>query len=46
MYDIARLPFSSEFASRYCSRGTSDTKSVLYETMKSMLSVPTRKLTA
>ncbi len=29
----------------YWLRGTSDTNSVLYETKKSTLSVPTRKLT-
>jgi hypothetical protein len=28
-YENARLPFSSEFASRYRSRGTSETKSVV-----------------
>ena len=30
--ESARLPLRSEFASTYCSRGTSETKSVLYET--------------
>ena len=30
--ESARLPFKSEFASRYRSRGTSETKSVMYET--------------
>src|SRR5437763_3357608 len=41
----ARLPKSSEFALTYCSRGTSETNSVLCETKKSMLSVPVRKAT-
>ena len=43
--ESARLPFRSEFASRYRSRGTSATNSVWYETKKSTLIVPTRKPT-
>src|SRR3954451_2752743 len=44
-YENARLPFRSEFASTYPSRGTSDTNSVLYETKKKTLSAPVRNAT-
>ena len=45
MNESARLPFRSELASMYRSRGTSDTNNELYETWNSTLSVPSRNPT-
>ena len=42
----ARLPFSSEVASRYWSRWTIDWKSDAFATPKTTLNVPTRRATA
>src|SRR5829696_4149398 len=44
-YDSARLPFRSDSPSMKRSRGTSDTKSVLYETWNRTASDPTRNAT-
>ena len=43
--ESARLPWRSEFASRYCSRGTIETNRALYETKNRTVNAPVTNAT-